>query len=268
MNVEQLHLVLPVPSQDPAVQGLSVNQLSSLLEQFAAQGGREALLGGPEPLANPGFHVLVRRGLKAGLPRVTAYLNGSLLEPWVLRGLVESGVHVLITLDSLQPGPHDAVHGAGSHGRAMAAIELFLKQGLSQRVGILATATRLNREELPMLAAWAVGKGLSRFMWTFVPETGWPSQQLRALGLGVGEREALAAGMHSVVRSAPATYVGALDMADDISISLGYSPIVRVGARGEASWGFFGEGGPLGDLRHTSLTELLARSVRHRAAGD
>lgn len=267
MNVEQLHLVLPDPSRHPSGTDLTVHHWSAVLEQFAQQGGREVLLGGAEPLAYPGFWVLVRRGVKVGLPRVTAFLSGSLLEPWVLRGLVESGVHVLIALDSLQAEPHDALHGAGSHARAMAAVESFLKHNLAQRVGILATATRTNRNDLPVLAAWAAGRGLARFLWTPVPDGGWPSPGLSALRLLPEEKSELVARMQTVGRGVSGTtYVGPMDTLDDPALCAGFSPLLRVTASGDAYWGFAGEGGFFGNLRRTPMHDLLKQGAQ--AAGD
>ncbi|MDF2626657.1 MAG: radical additional 4Fe4S-binding domain protein [Symbiobacteriaceae bacterium] len=266
MNAETLLLVLP-SVQDSAGGGLTLNQWGNMLDQFAGQGGRELLLGGAEPLAFPGFWVLVRRGIKAKLPRVTAYLSGALLEPWVMRTLVESGIHLLVALDGLQPEKHDAMHGPGSHARAMAAIETFLNQGLSARLGILATATELNRADLPVLAAWAAGRGLSRVVWTCVPDGGWPSEQLKALRLSPQAKMELAEQMHAVARGVAATtYVGPLDMLEDAALFPGCSPLLRVANHGEASWGFSGDGGYAGNLKWTGLADLLSRNAQ--AAGD
>lgn len=264
MHVEQLLLVLPGADSDPAGGGLSVHHWSSLVEQFAAQGGRELLLGGAEPLGFPGFWVLVRKAIKAGVPRVSAFLSGSLLEPWVLRGLVESGVHMLVALDSLQPHLHDSLHGHGSHGRAMAAVETFLKQNLAERVGLLATVTSQTKGELPLLAAWAAGRRLSRLLWSFVPEGGWPSKQLQDWALSTADATEVANGMHGLARGlSDTTYIAPLD---DPALPLGYSPILRVTPSGNAWWGFSGSGGQLGNLRTATLQNLLERGAQ--AAGD
>lgn len=266
MNAEKLLLVLP-GSQDANGTELTLNQWGAVLEQFSAQGGRELLLGGAEPLAFPGFWVLAKRGVKLGLPRVTAYLSGSLLEPWVMRTLVESGVHLLVALDGLQAEEHEVLHGPGSHARAMAAIEAFRNQGLSSRLGILATATELTRARLPLLAAWAAGRGLSRFVWTCVPDGGWPSPQLKALRLSPEAKTELAGQMHAVARGVGSgTYVGPMDLLEDAALFPGCSPILRVTARGEAYWGFSGEGGHLGNLKRAVLSDLLTRGAQ--AAGD
>lgn len=267
MNVEQLLLVLPNQAGGSTGFELAVHQWTALVEQFAAREGRELLLGGAEPLAYPGFWVLARRGLKARIPRVTAYLSGSLLEPWVLRELSESGLHLVVALESLEPGPHDAFHGPGSHARATAALEHFLKQGMGQRLGILATATRLTFDDhLPLLAAWAAGRGISRLLWTTVPDGSWPSAQLRSLRLSPEEKAQLAMRMQMAGRSvANSTYVGPLDALEDPALP-GCSRLVRVGADGEARWGFGGEGGRLGNVRTVGFTDLLDRLAQ--AAGD
>lgn len=267
MGAEQLLLVLPHQAQGPSGSELTVHHWAGVVEQFASTDGRELFLGGAEPLGYPGFWALARRGLKAGIPRVTAYLGGSHLEPWVLRELVESGLHLLITIDSLDCGPHDALHGSGRHARAMGALETLLNQGLAPRVGILATATRLNHRDLPMLGAWAAGRGVNRFLWSTVPDGGWPSPQLKALRLTPDEKATLATSMQSVSRSVAGNrYIGPLDMLEDPAMLVGYSRLLRVCAQGEAVWGFSGEGVRLGNVRHQLLSDLLSRATQ--AAGD
>jgi MoaA/NifB/PqqE/SkfB family radical SAM enzyme len=267
MSIEQLLLVLPSASDTPGGHELSIHQWNGLVEQFAAHNGRELLLGGREPLGFPGFWQLVRRGLKAGIPRVTAYLSGSLLEPWVMRELVERAVHILLALDSLSPEVHDQLHGTGSHGRALAALEAFLKQGLGQRLGMLSTATRLNHQELPMLGAWAAGRGVSRFLWTGVPDGGWPSPQLRALRLSPEEKMTMAREMHMASRTFKgSSYMGPVDALEDPLSDLDYSGLLRIDARGEACWGFSGEGGRLGNVKTATLKDLLDRGIQ--AVGD
>ncbi|MDB4896818.1 MAG: radical additional 4Fe4S-binding domain protein [Firmicutes bacterium] len=243
MCVEQLLLVLPTAADPTTGHELTGYQWGALVDDFAAQGGHELILGGAEPLGYPGFWQLVRRGQKARIPRITAYLNGGLLEPWVVRALVERHVHALIALDSPDREIHDQLHGAGSHARALAALDLFIKQGLEQRTGILATVTRLNHEQLPALGAWAAGLGLARCLWRCMPDGDWPSTQLRALRLSPQEKIAVANAMQT---RAPR--------------------LLRVEARGEAFWGFSGAGGRAGNLKVERLKHFQDRLIP--AAGD
>ncbi|HEY3364476.1 MAG TPA: radical SAM protein [Symbiobacteriaceae bacterium] len=267
MNIEQLVLAFPSHATVPTGRELTVWQWSALAEQFAAQGGRELLLAGAEPLDYPGFWPVVRRALKSGMPRVTAYLSGSLLEPRVCRELIESGVHLLIALDSFTPEPHDSLHGAGSHARALIALERFLKDGIAGRLGVLATATQLGCRELPVLAAWAAGKGVDRFLWSTVPDGGWPSPQSEALRLLPVEKTELAAELGAVTRSITTrTYVGPADPLEDPTLGSGYSRTLRVQADGEAYFGFTGASGYLGNLKGKNLQDTLNRSSLE--AGD
>lgn len=260
MNIEQLWLVLPTDA-DLVTAALTVHQWTSVLEQFKAQGGREVMLGGPEPLGFPGFWHIVRRAAALRIPRVSAYLKGNLLEPWVVRELVERNVHLLVPMDSLQAQTHEALHGAGSHSRATAAVNLFLDQGLAARVGILATATRLNQEELPSLLPWAAERRLARVLWATVPEGEWPSEQLRSLRLSPEEKAAVAGQIWAARREAPGCFVGPLDAAD--APDCGYARLLRIEARGDCYWGFSDQ--RLGNLKRAQIKELLERNAQ--AAG-
>jgi len=265
MGPEQLLLVLPPHRGESAGADLTIRQWCTIMEQFADQGGSEVLLGGPEPLAFPGFWPLARQ--KGRFQRLTALLSGSLLEPWVLRELVESGIHVLVALDSLTHEAHDAFRRPGSHPRALGAIETLLGHGLSHRMGIVATATRLNHAALPGLALWAAERGLSRMVWTFVPEGGWPAPQLKALRLTAPEAATLASTMADAARGlAGRCYVGPLDPVEDPTLGMGPTRLLRVTAQGDAAWGFSTDGTRLGNLRRTTLKDLLDRASQ--AAGD
>ncbi len=267
MSVEQLLLALPAQAGELASGDLTNHQWVGILEQFAAQGGREVLLGGDEPLAFPGFWLLAKRATKLRIPRVTAYVSGSFLEPWVQRELVESGIHLLVALDSLQPSVHQALHRSGSHARATAALDTFLDLGLQSRVGVLATATRLNHEELPSLMEWAAQRGVARFVWSTVPDGGWPSAQLKSLRLSPEEKLSLASCMTEAARSfATGVYVGPLDPLDGADLPGAYTRLLRVNANGEAGWGFSGDGARLGSLKRATLETLLQRA--DQAAGD
>ncbi len=265
MNVEQLLLVLPQHRGEATGPDLTIRRWSTIVEEFAEQGGSEVLLGGPEPLAFPGFWPLAR--LRAGALRVTAFLSGSLLEPWVLRELLESGIHFLVALDSPGAEPHDAVRRPGAHARAVGAIDTLLAQGLAPRLGILATATRLNHGSLPELAGWAADRGLARMAWTFVPEGGWPAPQLKALQLTADEAGTLAGSMATAARSlAGRCHVGPLDPALDPTLGSGLTRLLRVTAQGDAVWGLSADGSRLGNLRWATLKDLLDRASQ--AAGD
>lgn len=268
MSVARLLLVLPTHHSGSTGADLTVHGWGAILEQFAAHGGHEVFMGGTEPLACPAFWALVRRSLKLRIPQVTAYLSGSLLEPWVVRELVQSRVHLLVSLDSLTPANHDSLHGFGAYDRAVAALESFLQQGLAERLSILAVANRLNHLELPELAAWAAERGLARMLWSTVPDGGWPSPELKALRLSPGEKTALAASMQAAAAAqAGRLRVGPLDCPDDPEFcGATYSGLLRVTRTGEAAFGFSGEDGFLGNLRRATLQDLLDR--RSQAAGD
>lgn len=267
MSIEQLLLVVPSQVTGSPASEMSVHQWSALLEQFAAQGGREVLLTGRETLGYSGFWVLVRKAIKLGIPRVTACMTGNLLEPWVVREVVSSRVNVLITLDSRTPELHDGLRRAGAHAVAMAGVKTLLAQGMGERLGLVSTATRLGRQELPALAEWAVEQGLSSLRWSLMPEGGWHSPQARAACLSAEEARELATAMEGAARSLHGRlYVGPLDQAYASGNLTGYAPTLRVDYNGEAHLGSTGEGLRLGNARFYSLEALLSRVTQ--AAGD
>lgn len=266
MSVEQLLLALPGEAGEPVSGHLTNHQWVAVIEQFAAQGGREVVLGGAEPLGFPGFWLLAKRAAKLRIPRVSAYLSGSHLEPWVLRELVDSGVHLLVAVDSLHQNVHESIHRHGSHARAMAALDTFLGMGLHQRVGLLVTATRLNQEELPGLLEWAAERSVSRFVWSTVPDGGWPAAQLKSLRLAPEEKLALAGRMAEASRRCSGIYVGPLDPVDGAELSGTYARLLRVNSSGEACWGFSGDGARLGNLKRATMDTLVQRA--DQAAGD
>lgn len=265
MGAEQMLLVLPADTGEGQA-ALSVHQWSSLVDQFSSLGGRHLILGGPEPLAFGGFWVLVRRAFRGRVPRVSAYLSGNLLEPWVVRQLAGSGVHVLLALDSLQPEPHDALRGGSSHSRALAALDTLLTNGMEGRVSLLSTATRLNAEELPALAAWSASRGITALSVITVPDGGWPSPQLRSLRISPEEKSALYRELELSARLIGGGFhAGPLDPSDDPSWSAAPG-LLRVAPTGETFWGPAGDAARLGNLSRLTIEALLERTAQ--AAGD
>lgn len=259
MKLAQMLLVLPRILDRQTGREMNNTQWSNLVDAFAALGGGELILGGAEPLTFPGLPLLIRRGQKLKLPRVTVYLSGALLEAQVVRQLTTSGVHLLIGLSSTNPREHDALHGAGAHARAMAALEIFAAAGMQERLGLLMTVNRRTSKDLPALADLAREQGLSRLLWTTLPEGGWPSPQLAALRLSLQERTDLRATAASLQLESLGTQIAPLDSSLE-NPTLGPSRFLRVSPSGELSWGLDGLGQPLGNLKWASLAELIARS--------
>lgn len=252
MQIEHLFLVLP-SQDDQRSQEMAQGDWSRIIDQFGAQHGRELILGGSEPLLYPGFWVMARRGWKAKLPKVSAFFTGSLLEPWVMRELVQSSLQILIGMNGLGPESHDARYGPGAHARAMGGLERLLRSGLASRTGIVATASPDRYREIPQLAAWAVGRGLSRFLWS-------------GPDLGEEEKAWLVTEMRTLSRTvAGDAYIGPFDLDEDPLLPDRAQRSIRVEPNGEAYWGIMPGGGRLGNLRFFDMGALL--SGLQRATG-
>ncbi|HLO02381.1 MAG TPA: radical SAM protein [Symbiobacteriaceae bacterium] len=260
MKLAQMLLVLPRILDRQTGREMNNTQWSNLVEAFAAMGGEELFLGGAEPLAFPGLPLLIRRGQKLKIPRVTVYLSGAFLEAQVVRQLTASGVHLLVGLSAMNPAEHDALHGAGAHARAMAALDIFRSAGLQERLGILTTVTRRTMSDLPALANLAREQGLSRLLWSTVPDGGWPSAGLAAMRLSAEERAELRAVAAALEAESTRTQVAPLDGSVE-NPALGPSRLLRVNPWGELTWGLDGLGQPLGNLKWAGLAELIARGT-------
>jgi MoaA/NifB/PqqE/SkfB family radical SAM enzyme len=260
MKVGQMLLVLPRILDRQTGREMNNTQWSNLVEAFATLGGAELFLGGAEPLAFPGLPLLIRRGQKLKIPRVTVCLSGALLEPQVVRQLTASGVHLLVGLSSTNPAEHDGLHGTGAHARAMAALEIFRSAGLQERLGLLTTVTRRTMTDLPALVNLAREQGLARLLWSTVPDGGWPSPGLAALRLSAEERAELRAIAASLEEDSAGTQIAPLDGSQE-NPTLGPSRFLRVSPWGELTWGLDGLGQPLGNLKWAGLAELIARGT-------
>lgn len=98
-------------------------------------------------------------------------------------------VSLTLSLDSLDSGPHDALHRApGAHRRVMDLAKDLCAAGMGRRLRIAAVLTSLNVDQIAPLAQWTAAQGIGGFT---VQPLGEPfgsardSSWYRALGLGV-----------------------------------------------------------------------------------
>ncbi|MCU0610959.1 MAG: radical SAM protein [Candidatus Eisenbacteria bacterium] len=98
-------------------------------------------------------------------------------------------VSLTLSIDSLSPGPHDALHRAqGAHARVVALTMRLCEMGLAPRLRVAAVLTRLNFDEIVPLAEWTASQGIGGFSVQPLGEpfgTGHDPAWYRTLGLGV-----------------------------------------------------------------------------------
>lgn len=115
---------------------LPVALAEQVTSQFVAQGGREIMLTGGEPFLHPDLAALV--GVTTQQLPVVMLTNAMVFQRGPKRTALESmdrdRLVLQISLDSAEPGPHDANRGAGSHARALDGIEVARSLGFQVRV--------------------------------------------------------------------------------------------------------------------------------------
>lgn len=108
---------------------------------------------GGEPFLRKDLLELIACAREEGLLNSVA-TNGAFLTADAAARLRELEVgNVLISVDSVEPEIHDALRGAGSHARALEAIQRCKEAGLL--VLVETVATRHNRQEIGKLKRWA-----------------------------------------------------------------------------------------------------------------
>jgi len=117
----------------------------TVVDEFAAQGGRELLITGGEPFLHPDLGAIVAHGAEQ-VP-VVILTNAMVFERGRRRQQLESldrdRVTLQVSLDSAGPALHDRQRGAGSHARALAGIGLAKQLGFRVR-----GAATLGEDEL------------------------------------------------------------------------------------------------------------------------
>ncbi|MGB7980231.1 MAG: radical SAM protein [Candidatus Nanopelagicales bacterium] len=118
---------------------LPVAVAAAAADEFVALGGCEVVLTGGEPFLHPEIGTLVAE-VSQRAP-VVILTNAMVFQKGARRAALESmdreRVTLQISLDSADPGLHDANRGAGSHARAVAGIGLARSLGF--RVKVAAT---------------------------------------------------------------------------------------------------------------------------------
>lgn len=128
---------------DPVVATAAVQELAGL-------GGREVLFTGGEPFLHPELAAMVTSAARH--VEVTVLTNAMVFDRGSRRTLLErlprDGVVLQISLDSPDPGLHDAVRGSGSFDRARAGIALARSLGFRVRVAAPLAADLPGRDRV------------------------------------------------------------------------------------------------------------------------
>jgi cyclic pyranopterin phosphate synthase len=147
----------------PKADLLTLEELDRLCSAFVLKGVRKLRLTGGEPLVRRGIMTLVQslaRHLADGaLDELTLTTNGSQLPKYAAE-LAACGVkRINVSLDTLDPDKFRAITRWGELAKVLEGIDAAQRAGLSVKINAVALKG-VNEDELPVMIAWAHGRGM------------------------------------------------------------------------------------------------------------
>jgi MoaA/NifB/PqqE/SkfB family radical SAM enzyme len=135
-----------------------------LVELAGWLGPTRISFAGGEPFLRKDLGELVAYADRVGLlPSIVT--NGSILTSKTLQAVTQWPlVSLVVSIDSLDPNPHDVLHGvSGAHAKAVTAVEQLMNLGFGRRLRVATVLTALNIDELVPLARWSAENGIGGF---------------------------------------------------------------------------------------------------------
>lgn len=153
---------------EASVEELSKEEGMAVIDQVASLGIRTFVFSGGEPLLREDLFELIAYATSRGLTTFIA-TNGTLITRAVSRLLRAYRVGVVIGLDSMNPGLHDAIRGVGgAYDAVMAGIEHCIAEHLYVHLNIV--ASRRNFDEIERIIDYGNTRGVySYFIYNLVP---------------------------------------------------------------------------------------------------
>ena len=130
-----------------------------LIDEAADLGSDGITLSGGEPLMREEIETIVRHA-SGKVGEVQLLTNGTLIDSRVAGFLTEQGVRVQVSLDSAEPGDHDALRGEGAWDRAVRGIEALRAAGIGDALNLCLTLTKRNIAGAPAVFDFAASMGI------------------------------------------------------------------------------------------------------------
>ena len=146
---------------------LGTAEALDLVEQFHRSGVFQVNFGGGEPFIRPDFEEILAACHARGIVTCVS-TNGTLLNHRLVDRLAHSGlVAIQVSLDGATARTCDAIRGAGTYARAVAALRLLAKSPIPTSINTVLTAQ--NAAEIPQLHQLALDMGVSLRVSRFRP---------------------------------------------------------------------------------------------------
>ncbi len=153
---------------EAAYDELTKDEGMALIDNVAASGITTFVFTGGEPLLRADLFDLIAHARSKGL-NIFLATNGTLITREVAKQLRRFNVGVVIGLDSMKPGVHDAIRGVkGAYDAVIAGIENCIAEGLYLHLNIV--ASRRNFDDIERVIDYGNRIGVySYFIYNFVP---------------------------------------------------------------------------------------------------
>lgn len=140
--------------------GMTLEQATSCLEKMDRAGVVEIAFGGGECFLHPDFLDIVAEANRRDM-RVSVTTHGGAFSKSIRERLSTAGFSSIgVSFDSSDEAKHDAIRGAGSFKKAVAALKTIHEAGI--RSEIVTVITRENVDEVEELARLAASLGVSK----------------------------------------------------------------------------------------------------------
>ncbi len=157
-------------SGEPLPEELTLAEIYSIVDQAIELGAKKVIiLGGGEPLLYPHFFEVIDFIRKKNIV-VDLFTNGQTLDVATARRLHESGVGIVLKMNSMVAKTQDLMVGrAGAYNKIQNALEALQQAGYPDdncSLGIETIICKLNYDELPEMWRWARRNGISPYFET------------------------------------------------------------------------------------------------------
>jgi radical SAM protein with 4Fe4S-binding SPASM domain len=133
---------------------LSTQQIKDIIDELQELGVFWISISGGEPLIREDICEITQYCVEKGFS-TSITTNGTLLTEELASNLKETGLErVQISIDSIDPYPHETMRGKGTHARTLEGLNHLKEAGFSY-IGISCVPTKLNLKDIPNLIDWA-----------------------------------------------------------------------------------------------------------------
>ena len=153
-NLSCIHCVSDSGRKRPGE--LNTDQCLRVIDALAERKVFQLSIGGGEPFFREDFLDLMDYAHEKGMVTCIS-TNGTLIDDETAARLTHKLVYIQVSLDGARPETNDAIRGAGSYRRALAAVDCLVKRGVE--VSISSVLTRLSFPELDDLQQLAGDRG-------------------------------------------------------------------------------------------------------------